>query len=184
MAPTTSSTRNFSNRCIPTVHNTPPITPTSIANSIFSRIGAAVIDTRPLIAPLSTNSRLTFPCISRAVTIAASTPPQAARLVLTNITAIQVTSAAEPNLSCEPPLKPNQPSQRMNTPSVTSGILEAGVARTVPSSRNFPSLGPTKITPARAAQPPVECTMVEPAKSENPYSESQPPPHVQAPTTG
>ena len=38
--------------------------------------------------------------------------------------------------------------------------------------------------PASAAQPPVLCTMVEPAKSLNPISVSQPPPQVHAPTTG
>ena len=39
-------------------------------------------------------------------------------------------------------------------------------------------------TPARAAQPPAPCTIVEPAKSWNPSSLSHPPPQVQAPTIG
>jgi len=44
---------------------------------------------------------------------------------------------------------------------------------------NLPSLGPSKITPAKAAAPPHECTKVEPAKSEKPISASHPPPHYQ-----
>ena len=72
----------------------------------------------------------------------------------------------------------------MNTPSVTISMLEGGVALTVPSRRNLPSLGPSTSMPASAAQPPVLCTIVEPAKSTNPRSASQPPPQVHAPTTG
>ena len=92
--------------------------------------------------------------------------------------------AASPSLSTEPPLKPNHPNHSMNTPSVTTSTLEGGLARTVPSRRNLPSRGPATIMPASAAQPPVLCTIVEPAKSLNPNSSSQPPPQVQAPTTG
>ena len=62
--------------------------------------------------------------------------------------------------------------------------LDGGVDLMVPSLRNLPSRGPTIHTPASAAQPPVLWTMVEPAKSEKPISFSQPPPQVQAPTTG
>ena len=40
------------------------------------------------------------------------------------------------------------------------------------------------MAPARAAQPPTECTTVEPAKSEKPISDSQPPPHCQEPEIG
>ena len=44
---------------------------------------------------------------------------------------------------------------------------------------NRPSLGPKIIAPASAAAPPVECTNVEPAKSEKPAAANQPPPHCQ-----
>ena len=40
------------------------------------------------------------------------------------------------------------------------------------------------MTPAKAAQPPTECTMVDPAKSEKPSSDSQPPPHCHDPEIG
>ena len=77
-------------------------------------------------------------------------------------------SKAPAKASWEPPLKPNQPSQRISTPSVTEGTLEGGVAFTLPSGRNLPRREPTIRMPARAAQPPVEWTMVEPAKSLKP----------------
>ena len=95
-----------------------------------------------------------------------------------------VASLAPPSASCEPPLKPNQPIQRMNTPRVTIGTFEGGVTLTLPSERNLLRLAPTMMMPASAAHPPVECTIVEPAKSWNPSSFSQPPPQVQAPTIG
>ena len=81
-------------------------------------------------------------------------------------------------------MKPNQPNQRMKTPSVTTRMFEGGVGRGVPSARNLPNLGPTTRMPASAAQPPTLWTMVEPAKSWNPSWASQPPPHVHAPTIG
>ena len=113
-----------------------------------------------------------------------TTPAAAARLVLTSTTLMLTASAALPRASTEPPLKANQPIQRMNTPSVTISTLEGGVGRALPSLRNLPSRGPMIMTPASAAQPPVLCTMVEPAKSTKPRSASQPPPQVQEPTIG
>ena len=49
---------------------------------------------------------------------------------------------------------------------------------------NLPSLGPSNNAPANAAAPPVECTKVEPAKSEKPAEANQPPPHCQPITIG
>ena len=72
----------------------------------------------------------------------------------------------------------------MKTPRVTEGMFEGVVGLALPSARNFPRRAPTTMAPARAAHPPVEWTMVDPAKSWKPSSASQPPPHVQAPTTG
>ena len=50
-----------------------------------------------------------------------------------------------------PPLNPNQPNQRTNTPSVTRTTLDGGVVLAEPSLRNLPSRGPTTNAPARAA---------------------------------
>ena len=116
--------------------------------------------------------------------MAAITPAAPAKLVLTSTWLIASTSAALPRASCDPPLKPNQPNQRINTPSVTTGTLDGGVLVTLPSSRNLLCRGPTMSAPASAAAPPVLCTIVEPAKSWKPIWFNQPPPHVQAPTIG
>ena len=110
------------------------------------------------------------PNIQRETSMAVTTLAAAARLVFTITMLIATASTALANVSCDPPLKPNQPSQRMKTPSVTAMVLEGGVGLALPSRPNLPSLGPTTSMPASAAQPPVLCTMVEPAKSWNPSS--------------
>ena len=76
-------------------------------------------------------------------------------------------------------MKPNHPSQRMNIPKVASGRLEPGIGITDPSSLYLPCLAPITNAPANAAAAPVACTTVDPAKSEKPASDSQPPPHCQ-----
>ena len=84
-------------------------------------------------------------------------------------------------------MNPNQPSHRINTPIVTNGIEEAAkglIAFASPLLSNRPDREPSKIIPASAAAPPVECTKVEPAKSEKPSSAHQPPPHCQPITIG
>ena len=111
-------------------------------------------------------------------------PAAPARFVLTSTLLIATTSATLPRASCEPPLNPNQPNHRMKTPRVTVGTLDGGVGRTVPSFRNLPRRAPTTSRPASAAQPPVPCTIVDPAKSLNSSWFSQPPPQVHAPTIG
>ena len=146
--------------------------------------GPAVIATSPASAPFSPANRSMRPSIGLETNSAAITPAAAARFVLTSTCPIVTTAFAVPSSSTEPPLNPNHPSHRMNTPRVTTRIFDGGVGLALPSLRNLPSLGPSTITPASAAHPPVEWTMVDPAKSWNPISLSQPPPHVHAPTTG
>ena len=70
-----------------------------------------------------------------------------------------IASSAVPIANCDPPLNPNQPSHRINTPIVTNGIEDAangltGVAP--PDFENLPILGPKMLAPANAAAPPVE----------------------------
>ena len=110
--------------------------------------------------------------------MAVTTPAQAAMLVLMKMVEMAMASGIVPSASCEPPLKPNQPSQRMNVPSVASGSDEPGNGCTLPPTY-LPMRGPSTRAPASAAQPPVECTSVEPAKSEKPRASSQPAPHSQ-----
>ena len=70
---------------------------------------------------------------------------------------IAVASSYDPKASCEPPLKPYQPIHKIKVPSVTSGI-EDGANGVIfvgsPVSVKRPNLGPNKITPAKAADPP------------------------------
>ena len=146
--------------------------------------GPAAIATSPLMAPFNPARRSTRPSACRDKASAVSTPVAAARFVLVTITLTATASAALPRASCEPPLKPRKPNQMMNTPSVTAGTLDGGVASTLPSLRNLFRRAPTITAPASAAQPPVECTTVEPAKSLKPNAPSHPPPQVQAPTSG
>src|SRR6056297_1030340 len=104
-------------------------------------------------------------------------------LVLAKMRLTSETSPTVPMASCEPPLNPNQPSHRMNIPSVASARLDPGIGTTRPSLY-LPLRAPRMSAPDSAAQPPTECTMVEPAKSEKPIALSQPPPQVQDACTG
>ena len=106
--------------------------------------------------------------------------------------AIVVVTNTEPSCSTEvaaAPLKPYQPSQRMNTPRAPIGRLCPGKALTdvifpLLSLPNFPIRGPRKAAPIRAQSPPTICMQFEPAKSWKPKSASQPPPQVQCASIG
>ena len=54
--------------------------------------------------------------------------------------------------SVEPGLKPNQPNQRMITPSVTNAMLWPGIAFGFPSRSNLPMRGPSSSAPASAGE--------------------------------
>jgi hypothetical protein len=56
--------------------------------------------------------------------------------------------------SVEPGLNPNQPNQRMITPSVVYAMLCPGIAFGLPSAPNLPMRGPSRIAPARPASAP------------------------------
>ena len=82
-----------------------------------------------------------------------------AKNVFMNMVDTAIASSAVPIANCEPPLNPNQPNHRINTPIVTSGIEEAANGLTGlgdPAFANLPILGPSNIAPAKAAAPPVE----------------------------
>src|SRR6185503_7417649 len=82
----------------------------------------------------------------------------------------------------EPPLNPNQPIQRMITPSPTSGIEWPGIARGEPSAAYLPIRGPSRNNAAKAPTAPVRWTTEEPAKSITglpPTWESRPPPQTE-----
>ena len=87
-------------------------------------------------------------------------------------------------LTVEAPLNPNQQNQRMNTPSAAMLRLWPRIARGFPSLPYLPTRGPSIFAPIRAHTPPTMWTAVDPAKSWNPISASQPPPQIQWPLTG
>ena len=89
-----------------------------------------------------------------------------------------------PAAMVEPGLNPNQPSQRISTPSAAEVMLWPGIGWTLPSLPYLPMRGPSTMTPASAAQPPTECTTVEPAKSRKLFAPSKPPPQIQWPVIG
>src|SRR6056297_3695549 len=184
IAPTGSSILSVSSPMIEKTTSTPPIAPTIVASTGLGASGSAVIATRPASAPFSAMVRSDFPNISRAVISAATTPPAAAILVLTNTSATALASPISDSLSSEPPLKPNQPSQRMKVPSVASGMLAPGIALILTSATYFPLRAPSSNTPASAAAPPHRCTTPDPAKSLKPMLSRNPPPHFQYPCIG
>ena len=63
-----------------------------------------------------------LPVKNLVINALAITPPQAAKFVLIKILAIAVASSTVPKASCDPPLNPNQPNHKINTPIVTNGI--------------------------------------------------------------
>ncbi len=87
------------------------------ASAIETIFADAVTPTSPASEPFIIVATSTCPPIRHDIAIATS-PPKAPEIVVA--TMIAGTSLVSP--SVEPPLNPNQPSQRMNTPSVTMGI--------------------------------------------------------------
>ncbi len=130
------------------------------------------------------------PSTSHPVTMAASAPAAAARVVVTATLAKSAPTAA----SVEPALKPYQPNHRMNTPSAPRVSEWPGMARGLPLSSYLPIRGPMIETATSAATPPTRWTTPEPAKSRNPVvpkgspspvkGESHPFPQTQLVTIG
>ncbi len=91
----------------------------------------------------------------------APTPPAAAaKQVVTNVS--EVSEGLADNT--DPPLKPNHPSHKINTPAVARGMLCPKITAVLPFL-NLPIRAPNNQTATNAAHPPTECTNVEPAKS-------------------
>ena len=120
----------------------------------------AVMPTSPASVPFPAMATSGLPVFSHTTAPAASVLAAAAMAVL-SATTITTPSAA----SSEPALNPNQPSHRMNTPRIVIGMEWPGIGRGMRPGPYLPRRGPRNMAPMSAAQPPVECTTVEPAKS-------------------
>ena len=88
-------------------------------------------------------------------------PAAAAKQVVTSVRDVNSGSADR----TEPPLNPNQHSQRINTPAAASGKLCPGIAKGFQFLSKRPIRAPNKKIATKAAHPPTELTSVEPAKS-------------------
>src|SRR5918995_1282665 len=130
--------------------------------------------------PLIDMLRSGLPSHIQLKSVAESSPMNAAVLVVMKMCAIALGSAA----IVDPGLTPNQPSHSTRHPMNADVKLCGGIGFTLPSALNLPRRGPRMSTPASAAQPPMLCTTVEPAKSLKPALASQPPPQAQCPPTG
>ncbi len=159
IAPTGSSSLARSSAMTDTTTIAPATNPTKIAQWIGITSAPAVMPTSPASAPLSVMDRSGVRWTICAVNIAPSTPAHAASMVVMNT---YETAPGSPE-STDPPLNPNQPNQSKKTPMVASGMLWPMMGLIV--LPYLPRRGPRTITPASAAQPPTECTSVEPAKS-------------------
>ena len=164
MAPTTSSIFKRSRSGTAKTTMTPPTAPIRVAETSEGVSGSAVMDTKPAKAPFKIMVKSGFLYRSCVKIRAATAPAAAAVLVLEKIRLISATLPDVSIYSCDPPLKPNQPSQRINVPKVANARFEPGIGFTLPSLY-LPKRGPRMIAPVKAAQPPTECTTVEPAKS-------------------
>ena len=113
---------------------------------------AAVIATSAPIAPFSIIERSGFLITIHEVTIAPNTPAAAARFVLSATYAKKPTPPKSTE-SVEPGLNPNQPNQRIKTPSVVNAMLCPGIGWGFPSTY-LPIRGPRSRAPARPARAP------------------------------
>ena len=112
-----------------------------------------MIATSAAIAPFSIIDRSGFLITSHDVITAPSTPAAAARFVF-SATYAKKPTPPKSTPSVEPGLKPNQPNQRMITPSVVYAMLCPGIAFGLPSRSNLPMRGPRISAPASPASAP------------------------------
>src|SRR5687768_17399962 len=180
IAPTGSSILSASSSFTARTTRTPANKPMRSEALTVTNAQGAVIATRPASTPLIDMLRSGLPSQSQLTVVADRSPMNAAVLVVIKMCAIALGSAA----IVDPGLKPNQPSHSTRHPMNADVKLCGGIGFTLPSAPNLPSRGPRMSTPASAAQPPMLCTTVEPAKSQKPADASQPPPQIQWPVIG
>ncbi len=180
MAPTGSSIcATFSKNSTENTTTTPLIIPMMAAPVGETASHPAVMATKPARAPLSVMETSGFLYLSQVKTMVAVAAKAAARFVVTMMVAVDTMASSAVSEREDPPLKPNQQNQRMNTPSAPRVKLCPGIALAPPFSSYLSILAPRIFAPQKAATPPTICTAVEPAKSWNPNVESHPPPQIQ-----
>ena len=136
----------------PSTTITPATNPITIAAQGATNAQAAVIATSAAIAPFSIIERSGFLITIHDAVTAPRTPADAARFVF-RATYAKNPTPPKSTLSVEPGLNPNQPNQRMITPSVVYAMLWPGIGWGFPSTY-FPMRGPRSRAPARPASAP------------------------------
>src|SRR5690606_1041549 len=178
-APTQSFNFNLSNSNTENTTRMPAIPPISSASNGVIMSAPAVTPTNPASKPFSTIPKSIRFIAIMLVKWPPMAPPHAPSAVVTS-TSETIPGSAD---NTDPPLKPSQPSQSKNTPIVAKGTEEPAISLVRPFSY-FPIRGPNSHIPTSAPHPPTEWTNVDPAKSTNPSSSRNPPPHFQLPMIG
>src|SRR6188768_3973744 len=174
VAPTGSSSFSLSRSTTALTASVPASSPTRIALDGMMTSAPALMATKPARIPLSISDNSGFRLMKLYANMAPAPPAAPAKQVFTRTNEVRAGSAD----STEPPLNPNQPSHKTSTPMVTKGMLDPGMGFNSPRLPYFPRRGPKSHTPTSAAQPPTECTRVDPEKSWKPRSAMNPWPHV------
>src|SRR6056297_203210 len=117
-APTGSSILTLSKKRTEKTTITPPTAPITTDIIGVTAPHGPVMATRPARAPLPIMATSGLPLLIQIVMVVSRAPAAAASIVLTAM--VDTNSSAS---SSEPGLNPNQPTQRMNTPSVANGML-------------------------------------------------------------
>src|SRR5713101_1217026 len=121
--------------------------------------------TNPARKPLVVKPASHFLLVLYAQNIAVNPAAHAARVVLVATRPMPSKSIAD---SVLPGLKPYQPNHRISPPE-TAIVKSCGSMGAPPSRLNVrPKRGPRTMEPARAMNPPMVCTTVDPAKSWKP----------------
>ena len=143
-------------------HNMPATAPMIKASTGPTKPEAGVIEASPAMVPVTnptSDARPYFIFSQRA---------QVKEAVAAEIWVTVKAIAAPPSAaSCEPPLKPNQPTHSIAAPIITIPGLWGGLLL----SRRGPNIAAIN----KAARPAVSCTTIPPAKSRTPVSPKMPP---------
>ncbi len=119
IAPTGSSSLIASIKETANTIKAPAMAPIIMALSGVMTSAPAVIPTKPPKIPFKNMVRSKFLYRIRETEAAIIPPAAAAKQVVTSVNEVNSGSADK----TEPPLKPNQPNQRIKTPAVANGIL-------------------------------------------------------------
>ena len=130
------------------------------------------MEARPAMAPVAMPTMLGLPNLTASMTSQTSAAV-AAEMCVTVI----AMPASAPAFSALPALKPYQPTQSMQAPTMVIQGACGGF-----TSPGKPARGPIRMASISAVTPAVRCTTSPPAKSSTPRAARKPPPQIQCAT--